>query len=88
MNDSAPHYIVATGDVGPAGGGVVINVVFTAGSDAATLTLRKGGSGGSIFAVVKAAANVTAVASGLYWNYDGQLHATLAGTGPVATIGL
>lgn len=82
-----PYYIDATGNVGGANGGEVHSVVLTAGSDAATLTLRSGGSGGAVFLVLKAATNTTTAHTfACAAAYYGQLHATLAGTGPVATI--
>lgn len=80
-------YVTATGDVGSTGSGSLLFVLLTAGSDAATLTLRQGGSGGSIIMVVKAPTGESVpvpIPGGA--NYTGQLHATLAGTGPVATI--
>ncbi len=60
---------------------------LTAGSDAATLTLRSGGSGGTVILVLKAAANTTAAMPDLHRAYcAGGIHATLAGTSPSASI--
>lgn len=80
-----PVHITATGDVGAATGGNLMSVTLTAGSDAATLTLRQGGAGGATILVVKAAANTSFQAQYAGLAFSGQLHATLAGTGPVAT---
>lgn len=79
-------YLTATGNVGVATGGVLAFVVLTAGSDAATLTLKQGGSGGAVIMVLKAAADTSVavpIPAGL--TYYGQLHATFTGTGPAAT---
>ncbi len=84
-----PLYITGTGNVGPASGGILHSIVLTPAAADATLTLREGGSDGSIIAVVKAPANTASVPvffEGAY--YQGQLHATLAGAGAVATIEL
>jgi hypothetical protein len=62
-------------------------VSLTAGSDAATLTLRAGGSGGTVFLVVKAAASTTAAVPDLHDAlFSAGVHATLAGTAPSASI--
>lgn len=81
-----PYHIDATGDVGGANGGALYAVVLTGGSDAATLTLRENGSSGATILIVKAAINTTVTVPLSGANYDGQLHCTLGGTGPVATI--
>lgn len=84
-----PYYITATGNVGPAAGGMVFSVVLTPASALSTLVLREGGSGGSVILAVQAAASGSSVQhtfEGL--NYTGQLHATLSGSGAVATIEL
>lgn len=61
-------------------------VVLTAGSDAATLTVKAGGSGGTTILTVKAAASTTVAVPGLSGVLcPGGIHATLAGTSPVAT---
>lgn len=85
---SRPNRITATGNVGPAAGARVGAVVLTAGSDAATLALREGGSGGTIFCTLKAAANTSVGAPFAGLQMDGQLHATFTGTSPEACIEL
>jgi hypothetical protein len=79
-------HITATGNVGGTAGGVLQNVVLSAGSAAATLTLRHNGSGGDTILIVTAPANETTVLPGLSMVYSGQLHATLAGSGATATL--
>lgn len=78
--------VTATGNVGGANGGSLIGGTLTAGADAASLVLREGGSGGTVLATIKAAAGATQP----YWyggtGYSGQLHATLTGTSPEATV--
>jgi hypothetical protein len=60
-------------------------VSLTGGSDAATLTLKAGGSSGTTVLVVKAATNTT-VHVPLYDSFcGGGVHATVAGTAPSAT---
>lgn len=61
-------------------------LVLTAGSDAATVVLREGGSGGTVRLTVKAAAN-TSVPVPLWDTYFGEgVHATLTGTGPEVAV--
>lgn len=61
-------------------------VTLTAGSDAATLTVKAGGSGGTTVLTVKAAASTTAVVSGLGGVLcAGGIHATLSGSSPAAS---
>lgn len=64
------------------------SIILTAGSDAATVTIKDDDAGsGNTIAVLKAAANTTAV----WTSGDRQgvvltaAHATLAGTGPVVS---
>lgn len=76
--------VSATGDVTTVGT-YVRSVVLTGGSDAATCTVKAGGSSGTTVLTVKAAANTT-VEVALHDGFcAGGVHATLAGTGPVAT---
>jgi hypothetical protein len=78
--------VSATGDVTGAGR-FLQSVVLTAGSDAATL-LVKDGSGGATRLTLKAAANTS-----VPWTsgdpdgvaFSATIHATLSGTGPVAS---
>lgn len=61
--------------------------VLTAGSDQATLTVRAGGSTGTVVLTVKAAANATAEVAALADAQCGDgIHVTLSGTGPVASL--
>lgn len=84
MRTSTVKQVSATGDVTTASTHVR-SVSLTAGSDAATLTVKAGGSGGTTVLTVKAAASTTVEVS-LYDSLcAGGVHATLAGTGPVAT---
>lgn len=83
--------VSATGDVVVTDSTVVRSVVLTAGSDAATLTVKAGGSGGTTKLTLKAAASTTVVwaandRKGVL--FAGGVHATLAGTGPVASFEL
>ena len=78
--------VSATGDVTGAGR-YLQSVVLTGGSDAATLAV-KDGSGGATRLTLKAAANAS-----VGWTsgdpdgvaFTAAIHATLTGTGPVAT---
>lgn len=62
------------------------SVHLTGGSDAATLTIKAGGSSGTVIAVIKAATATTAppidFGDALC---AGGIHATLTGTAPSAT---
>lgn len=53
---TAAYYVNASGNVGCATGGELHSVVVT---DAASATLRSGGSGGAVLLVVKATAGTT-----------------------------
>lgn len=78
--------VSATGDVTTATSHLRA-VTLTAGSDQATATVRRGGSGGTVVLTLKAAANTTASSGPLYDGHcDDGIHVTLAGTGPVATV--
>jgi hypothetical protein len=78
-------YLDATGNVAGANGGTLHGVFLTGGSDAATLVIRQGGSGGAIVMTLKAAANAVVSCPDIHGAYRGQLHATFTGTTPVAT---
>lgn len=84
MTPSRITQVSATGDV-TTQDAYLRAVSLTGGSDAATLTVRAGGSGGTTVLVVKAAANTTAAVN-LHEAFcaDG-VHATLSGSGPSAT---
>lgn len=60
-------------------------VVLTGGSDAAVLTVKAGGSGGTTVLVLKAAANTTVSANLHNAQCTGGVHATITGTAPAAT---
>jgi hypothetical protein len=65
-----------------ANGGTLRSASLTGGSDAASLVLRTGGSGGTILCTLKAATGVTVqrlFALGVPYN---DLHATVTGTAP------
>jgi hypothetical protein len=77
--------LTATGDVTTASSGLFA-VSLTGGSDAATLTVKVGGSSGTTVLVLKAAANTSVVYPlGAVVPCPGGIHATLAGTSPSAT---
>lgn len=77
--------VTATGDV-TTSQTYLKAVSLTGGTDAATLTVKRGGSGGTTVLVVKAAANTTASVPNLHEaDCAGGVHATLAGTSPSAT---
>lgn len=60
-------------------------VILTGGSDAATATVKAGGSSGTTVLVLKAAAGAS-VAVDLYGALcSGGVHVTVAGTGPSVT---
>lgn len=84
MNASAIKQLSATGDVTTTDT-FLRSVVLTAGSDAATLTVKAGGSGGTTVLTVKAVASTTVEVACHDASCGGGVHATLAGTGPVAT---
>jgi hypothetical protein len=78
--------VTATGDVTTASA-YLYSVALSAGSDAATLTIKTGGESGTTIAVLKAAAGVTTVLPlGAAVLCSGGLHATLAGTSPNAAL--
>lgn len=84
MRTSTIKQVSATGDVTTVSTHVRA-VSLTGGSDAATLTVKAGGSGGTTVLTLKAAANSTVEANLYDALCSGGVHATLAGTGPVAT---
>lgn len=84
MKGSLIKQLNATGDVTTAST-YLRSVSLTGGSDAATATVKAGGSGGTTVLTVKAAANTT-VEVPVYDAYcAGGVHVTFAGTGPVAS---
>lgn len=86
MNTSNISRVTATGDVTTVDS-YLRGVTLTAGSDAATLTVRAGGSGGTVILTLKAAANTSVVVPRLTDVYcDGGIHATFSGTSPEASL--
>lgn len=84
MNTSNIKQVSATGDVTTVDT-YLRSVVLTAGSDAATATVKAGGSGGTTILTVKAALNTTeSVPLPDVYCADG-VHVTVAGTGPVVS---
>lgn len=77
-------HVTTTGDVSTETS-FLHEVTLTGGSDAATLTVKADGSSGSTVLVVKAAADTTVSVSAHGAQVTGGIHATLAGTGPVAS---
>lgn len=83
--DTKLHYLTATGDVATHELNLR-SIHLTAGdAAAATLTLKAGGSGGSVVAVLKAPQGTTTVGS---WAgaYIVAPHVTLAGADAVCTV--
>lgn len=62
-------------------------VVLTAGSDAATVAVRAGGSGGTVILTLKAA-TATSEPTGYIPDVlcSGGIHVTLTGTGPTVAV--
>jgi len=85
---SVLYHVDATGDVGPASGGILASVVITADSAASSVTLKEGGSGGTTILKLGAVANDSHQAEFRGVSYTGQLHATIAGTNAVASVEL
>ena len=87
---NSPFTLAASANVGPVDGGMVKTVTLTGGSDAATLILKYGGSGGTQFwATIKAAINTTvSIDFGNGVVYTGQLYALITGTAPSIGISL
>jgi copper(I)-binding protein len=85
MRTSQIKQLAATADVTTADA-YLKAVSLTGGSDAATLTVKAGGSSGTTILVVKVAASTTVAVPDLHDAYcaDG-IHATFTGTAPSAT---
>lgn len=84
MRTSQIQQLSATGDV-TTRDTFLRAVVLAAGSDAATATVREGGSGGTVRLTVKAAANTTEIVPLPDVQFSEGVHVTLAGTGPVVS---
>ena len=84
MNAANIKNLAATGDVVTSTVNL-FSVTLTGGSDAATVTVKAGGSSGTTILVVKAAANTTVpVPFNAGVPCSGGIHATLTGTAPNA----
>jgi hypothetical protein len=89
VGNSVPYYITASANVGGVAGGMIYGVTITAGADAALVTLKEEGSGGSIILRLAAPILTTTV-----WHpavpvaYSGQLYALITGTTPGVTVEL
>lgn len=85
MDTSTIKQVSATGDVTTVST-YLRTVTLTAGSDAASLTVRAGGSGGTTVLTLKATAGTTTASVIMRDAFAaGGVHATLTGTGPVAS---
>lgn len=85
MDTSNVKQVAATADITTVST-VLRAVSLTGGSDAATLTVKAGGSSGTTIAVIKAAAATTAPQLQFHDTLcSGGIHATLTGTAPSAT---
>jgi hypothetical protein len=79
--------LTATGNVPPhLDGGTCWGGYLTPGAATATVTLREGGSGGTVIAVFSALTSGDSVPIPGPFRFDGVLHATLSGAG--AEVGL
>lgn len=77
--------VTATGDV-TTDTSYLHSVTLTAGADAASVTVRSGGSGGTVVLVVKAAIGITvSVPLGAAAACPDGIHATVTGTTPDVT---
>lgn len=81
MRGSAITRVTATGDI-TTSDAYLRGVVVTAGADAATATVRAGGSGGTVVAVVKAAIGATVSVDLHDAQCGGGIHVTVGGTTP------
>lgn len=61
-------------------------VVLTAGSDAASVVVKAGGSGGTTVLTLKAAASTSVWAGLCEAHCSGGVHVTLTGTGPTVSV--
>ncbi|PXY21127.1 hypothetical protein [Prauserella muralis] len=84
MRSSQILEVTATGDV-TTRDSYLRTVVLTGGSAASTLTVKAGGSGGTTVLTLKAAIDTTVSAELADAFCGGGIHATLAGTGAVAS---
>lgn len=83
---SAIKHVTATGDI-VTHDALLRAVVVTAGSDAASATVKAGGSGGTTVLVVKAAAGTTGSTGDLGGaQCPGGIHVTATGTSPAITV--
>jgi len=86
VKSSTSTRVTATGDVATRNT-YLRAASLTAGSDAATLVVRAGGSGGAVLFTLKAPASTSVGVPDLHDLYAaGGVHATLTGTAPEATL--
>lgn len=86
MSASAIKQVSATGDI-VTRDAILHSVVVTAGSDAASATVKAGGSSGTTVLTVKAAAGATASTGDLgRAQCPGGIHVTASGTTPAITV--
>lgn len=86
MRTAALKRVTATGDI-TTDDAYLHAVTITGGADAATATIRMGGSGGTIILTVNAAIGVT-VSSGYLGDIDcpNGIHVTITGTTPSVSV--
>lgn len=81
-----PVHLTSTGNVaGAADGGVCRGILLAAGTAAGSVTVREGGSGGTIITKLTVAANGGSESLSIPFAFVGQLHFTIAGAGVEAT---
>lgn len=86
MSATQVKAVAATGDITTANA-YLRSVVLTGGSDAATVVVRAGGSGGTVILTLKAAINTTAPQAVFGRVYCGAgIHVTVTGTAPAVTV--
>ncbi len=86
MSAAAIKQVSATGDI-VTRDAILHSVVVTAGADAASATVRAGGSGGTVVLTVKAATGLTAATGELgRAQCPGGIHVTASGTSPAITV--
>lgn len=84
-NDGILYHLTADGTVHPTQGRVTC-VVLTGGSDAATLVLKDGGSGGTTKLTIKAPINETRVVNFRGANFATDIYADVTGTALAAMV--
>lgn len=86
MKAYTPVRLTATGDVpGTADSGICGGISVKAGTAAGTVTVRQGGSGGTVLFTLTTVANGETVNQPIPFQFRGQLHLTIAGAAVEAT---